>query len=53
MKRFDVDIYFPESRMQTTVWVEDNATEAEIREAVMQEAISMIEVDYREHEEWH
>lgn len=48
MRRIDADIYFPTDRRSTTIWVEDNATEDEIRQAIIDEAISMIEIDYIE-----
>lgn len=51
MKRIDVQIYYPESWQESTVWVDDNATESEIRKAVLKEALSTVEVYYKVHEE--
>lgn len=49
MKRIDATIYFPECRVDTTVWVDDTATEDDVKSAIMQDAISMIDFDYHEH----
>lgn len=50
MKRIDATIYFPDSRCDTCVWVEDDATEDDIVNALQNEALSMIEFDYTEKE---
>ena len=47
-KRIDATIYFGESRRGTTVFVDDNATDEEINEAVIADAIDMIEVEWHE-----
>lgn len=40
-------IYFPEeSQRETTVWVDEDATEEDIKVAILDEALSMIEIDY-------
>lgn len=46
-KRIDATIYFGDSRRETTVWVDENATDNEINEAIKEEALDMIEY------EWH
>lgn len=46
-KLIDATIYFGESRRETTVFVDENATDEEIKDAVMTNALDMIEV------EWH
>ena len=48
MKRIDATIYFPECQRSTTVWVDDDASEDEIRQAILDDAMSMIEIDFHE-----
>ena len=48
MRRITAEIYFPETQTTTTVWVTDDATEDDIRQAVFDEALSMIEIEYFE-----
>lgn len=48
MRCINAQIYFPETQVGTTVWVADNATEDDIRQAVFDEALSMIEIEYYE-----
>ena len=48
MKRIDATIYFgfDGARKWTTIWVEDNATAAEIEEQLKEEALNEIEFEY-------
>ena len=50
MRRIDATIYFGSENAQesTTVWVDENATDEDIRYAIAQEALQMIEIEYRE-----
>lgn len=50
MRRIDATIYFGNegARTETTIWVEDNATDEEIREKLEEEALSRIEFDWHE-----
>ena len=50
MKRIDATIYFGDegARKSTTIWVEDNATNEEIKEELKEEALSFIEFDWHE-----
>ena len=44
------NIYFDTNcHYETTVWVEDNATEEEIKEKLYEEALSNIEFEWHEH----
>ena len=47
-KQIDATIYFGESRRETTVFVDENATDEEIYDAVVADALDMIEVDWHE-----
>ena len=47
-KRIDATIYFGDSRKETTVWVDENATNDEINEAIKEEALDMIEYEWHE-----
>ena len=50
MKRIDATIYFDTNyHCETTVWVEDNATEEEIKAKLYEEALSNIELEWHEH----
>lgn len=48
MKRIDAEIYFPECQRSVTVWVADDATDAEIKEAIYNEALTYIDIEYWE-----
>lgn len=48
MKRIDAVIYFQEVHTSTTVWVDDAATDDDIKNAIIQEALEMIEIEYHE-----
>lgn len=51
MRRIDAEIYFPAERQHSTVvFVSDDATDEDIREAIFDEALSMIDIEYVEHE---
>ena len=47
-KRIDATIYVGDSRRETTVWVDENATNDEINEAIKEEALDMIEYEWHE-----
>ena len=53
MKRIDVELYFPcETQRSTTVWVQDDATDDDIRESIIRdEILEQVEFEYREHDE--
>lgn len=47
MKRVDAKIFFNDyGYVATTVWVEDNATKYEIEQAILNDAMDMIEIEY-------
>ena len=50
MKRIDATIYFGHegARKCTTIWVEDDATAAEIEEQLKKEALNEIEIEWHE-----
>ena len=50
MKRIDATIYFgiEGARKETTIWVEDNATDDEIEEKLKEEALNEIEFEWHE-----
>ena len=48
MKRIDAEIYFPECQTSVIVWVADDATDEEIRETIYNEALTYIDIEYRE-----
>ena len=50
MKRIDATIYFglDGARTWTTIWVEDNATAAEIEEQLKEDALNEIEIEWYE-----
>ena len=49
MKRIDAELYFPcETQRSTTVWVHDDATDDDIREAIIDEIVSLVGFEYRE-----
>lgn len=47
-RRIDATIYFGENRKETTVFVDENATYEEIYDAVMSDALDMIEIEWHE-----
>lgn len=47
-KRIDATVYFGESRREITVFVDENATDEEINDAVIADALDMIEVEWHE-----
>ena len=50
MKRIDATIYFDldGARTWTTIWVEDDATTAEIEEQLKEEVLNEIEIEWHE-----
>lgn len=47
-KRIDATFYFGENRRETTIFVDENATDEEINDAVRTDALDMIEVEWHE-----
>lgn len=50
MKQIDATIYFGSegAKETTTIWVDDNASDSDIENALREEAFSYIEFDWRE-----
>ena len=52
MKRVDAKIFFDDYGYKTTtVWVEDDANKYEIEQAILNDAMDMIEIEYYVSEE--
>lgn len=48
MKRIDATVYVRDSRFETIVFVDDNASDERIEEAIKEDINSMIEIEWHE-----